>query len=87
MAWISREDVERWLSYQPVDADQIERIRAVRHKAKELAHLVLDLTPRCADQSAAIRLIREVVMTANAAIVCEKRERPGGGEGPCAAGG
>jgi hypothetical protein len=34
----------------------------------ELAMTILDNTPVCADQSAAIRHLRECVMTANGAI-------------------
>ena len=36
--------------------------------------MILLNTPPCADQSAAIRLVREAVMTANASIVCERSE-------------
>jgi len=38
----------------------------LRHKY--FAHVIMEHTPVCADQTAAIRKIREAVMTANAAI-------------------
>jgi len=36
----------------------------------ELALVILEHTPPSADQSAAIRKVREAVMTANASIAC-----------------
>ena len=38
---------------------------------KELATAILNNVPPSADQSTAIRLVREAVMTANAGIACE----------------
>jgi hypothetical protein len=73
MAWISKGDVERWFTHQAPDFDQVACIQAIRRQAKVLAELIIEVTPRCADQSAAIRLVREAVMTANAAIVCAKK--------------
>ena len=51
----------------PTDRDTIS-FREIRAKAKELAEVIERNTPRCADQSAAIRKLRECVMTANASI-------------------
>lgn len=50
------------------DPAAIPHYEAIREKAKELAHVIIDHTPASADQTAAIRLLREAVMTANAAI-------------------
>lgn len=66
-------------TYHPPTGDQPERYEAIRVKAKELAGLILEMTPGCADQSAALRKVREAVMTANAAIALEPAEE--GGEG------
>jgi hypothetical protein len=41
---------------------------AIRKKARELAETILEVTPMSADQQAALRHVREAVMTANAAI-------------------
>ena len=41
---------------------------SIRAGAKDFAQDILENTPSCADQSAAIRHLREAVMTANAAI-------------------
>ena len=43
---------------------------AIREAAKNLAKVIVNNTPPSADQSAAIRLLRESVMTANSAIAC-----------------
>ncbi len=67
------EDIENWFVYHAPQGDQSQRYEALRSKAKELAVLIAESTPACADQSAAIRKLRECVMTANAAIACEER--------------
>ena len=45
------------------------QLAAVREAGKKLAEVILENTPQCGDQQAAIRHVREAVMTANAAIV------------------
>ena len=62
--------IERWFSYHPPRTDQVERYEAIRAAGKQFALVILDQTPSCADQSAAIRHIRNAVSTANAAIAC-----------------
>jgi hypothetical protein len=70
---ISRSDVERWFTYQAPEPEDIEKLRAIRAGAKALAHVILANTPSGAEQSAAVRKLREVVTTANSAIVCRER--------------
>lgn len=60
-------------TYHPPTADQPERYARIRTAAKLLALEIVACTPACADQSAAIRLLRESVMTANAAIALNGR--------------
>lgn len=79
MAWASEADVERWFTYKAPSVDQVGAMRRIRDKAKGLALEILVSTPASADQSAALRLVRESVMTANAAIVCA---RPSAEAGP-----
>lgn len=55
-------------SYHAPESDQIPKYNAIREAAKEFAHVVIANTPASADQTAAIRLLRQAVMTANAAI-------------------
>lgn len=54
--------------YHAPEGDQPRRYEEIRTAAKELARVICRNTPVCADQTAAIRLLREAVMTANAAI-------------------
>jgi len=54
--------------YHAPTGDQPKKYVMLREKALELAQLIVSETPQCADQTAAIRLLREAVMTANAAI-------------------
>lgn len=63
-------DIDNWFSYHAPKGDQAERYVLIRDKAKELALLIAECTPKSADQTAAIRKLRECVMTANAAIAC-----------------
>lgn len=50
------------------DQEQVEHYNAIRQAAMTLAETILRHSPSCADQQAAIRLVREAMMTANAAI-------------------
>jgi hypothetical protein len=60
-----RDDV---FKYHAPSADQIPKYEAIREAGKHFCRAVEENTPRCADQSAAIRKIREAVMTANSAV-------------------
>lgn len=48
--------------------EQIAKYHEVREADKAFVKVIHKNVPKCADQSAAIRLVRESVMTANAAI-------------------
>lgn len=67
---ITQLDIDNWFIYHPPDLGQIPRYSKIREKAHELAMIILENTPSNADQTAAIRKLRECVMTANAAIAC-----------------
>jgi hypothetical protein len=54
--------------YQPPEEDQIANFRTIRKAAVDFAVAVVESCPSCADRTAAIRKIREAMMTANAAI-------------------
>ena len=58
-------------SYHSPSGDQPARYEAVREAARSFAIVVLANVPACADQQAAIRHIREAVMTANAGIALD----------------
>lgn len=54
--------------YHAPDSDQVVTYQKIRGDAKSFAKTILALCPPCADRSAAIRKLREAVMTANAAV-------------------
>lgn len=63
-----RRKIEREFTYHAPSGTQPERYVKIRDKAKELAFVIAECVPMCADQTAAIRKLREAVMTANAGI-------------------
>lgn len=68
---ITGNELDNWFEYHPPgDAHTIDCYKQIREQGKAFAQVVLGLTPPSADQAAAIRKIREAVMTANAAIAC-----------------
>ena len=68
---ITQDDLENWFVYHSPSPEQIPHYQAVRDAGRNLATAILEHTPTSADQSAAIRHVREAVMTANAAIACD----------------
>ena len=67
-----KERIDHWFTYHPPrDPDTVDSYRQLRDAARVFAHEVDRLVPDSADKTAAIRKIREAVMTANAAIACE----------------
>lgn len=64
-------NLEHVFTYHPATPEQQKQYEAIRTKAKELAKVILENTPASADQSTAIRKLRECVMTANAAIALD----------------
>ncbi len=70
MVKITPEQLGVWFTYHPPKDDQGHRYSDIRAAGLRLAYAILLNTPEGADQSAAIRKVREAVMTANAAIAC-----------------
>lgn len=68
---ITKEQLENWFMYHSPEGNQQSQYLAIREAGKHLAATILDNTPSSADQTAAIRKVRESVMTANAAIACK----------------
>jgi len=58
-------------TYHDSKPEQVPQYEAIRAKALEFSQVIINNTPACADQTAAIRHLREAVMTANAAIALE----------------
>jgi|PlaIllAssembly_1097288.scaffolds.fasta_scaffold139311_4 5-methylcytosine-specific restriction endonuclease McrBC regulatory subunit McrC len=70
---IDRSQLLTWFTYHESLDFEIEQYQRIRTAALALAQVICDNTPEGADQSAAIRKVREAVMTANAAIACFRR--------------
>jgi glycyl-tRNA synthetase beta subunit len=66
-------DIEHVFSYHAPTGDQPQKYERIREAAKQLATVIQDNTPQCADQTAALRKVREAVMTANASIALDGR--------------
>ncbi len=62
------ERLERDYTYHAPKGDQTQRYEQLRNKAKELALLIIELTPYSRDQSLALTDVESAVMRANAAI-------------------
>ena len=62
------EKLDEIFQYHAPSPDQQVAYEKLRSSAKDFAKAIVELTPPCADQTAAVRLIREAVMTANAPI-------------------
>jgi hypothetical protein len=62
------EIVAELFKYHSPTIEQLPRYSAINQAAKNFAEVLLANCPPCADRSAAIRLLRDARMTANAAI-------------------
>jgi hypothetical protein len=65
------EQLVQFFTYHSPRPDQIPRYGQIRFDALLLARTIVACTPAGPDQTAAIRKLRECVMTANAAIALE----------------
>lgn len=68
---ITDADLLQMFTYHSPTGNQPDRYVEIRAAGKLLAQTILRCTPSSADQTAAIRKVREAVMTANAAIALE----------------
>lgn len=66
----TQEEITNWFTYHSPKGTQPERYQNIRTAGLNLALAIAQNTPASADQTAAIRKVREAVMTANAAIAC-----------------
>jgi hypothetical protein len=70
--FMDAKEIENLFTYHAPKADQPQRYEKIRGAAKELAKVIVECCPNCPDTTAAIRKLRESVMTANAAIACNE---------------
>jgi hypothetical protein len=64
-------ELVNYFTYHAPKGDQPERYVRIREAALAFARVVVQNTLPSADQTAAIRKLREAVMTANQGIACE----------------
>jgi hypothetical protein len=67
---ITPEQLKNWFTYHSPNAEQLPKYQEIREKGLALATAIMENTPSSADQTAAVRKVREAVMTANASIAC-----------------
>lgn len=70
---MNQAELDNWFTYHPPGGDQPEKYEELRAAGKALAETIVRLTPISADQTAAVRKVREAIYTANAAIACGGR--------------
>lgn len=63
-------DLDNLFRYHPPTDDQRERYERINAAARAFAEVILECAPQGADQTCAIRHVRDARMTANAAIAC-----------------
>lgn len=68
----TQDEINELFTYHAPKPEQLVRYQAIRDAAKRFAGCLVENTSPSADQTAAIRLLRESVMTANASIALEK---------------
>ena len=71
---MKQEDIDNWFTYHAASPEQVLYYATIRSEAKKLAETINSIVPESADKTAAIRKLRECVMTVNAAIACAKQE-------------
>lgn len=67
-------DIDNWFTYHPPTDAQKAKYERIRVTARQLAYVLADECPPSADRSAALRLLREAVMTAIASIACDRSD-------------
>ena len=67
---VTKANLENWFVYHSPTPEQLPKYQAIREAALAFATVVVENTPPSADQTAAVRKIREATMTANQSIAC-----------------
>jgi hypothetical protein len=69
-------DPEYVFTHHAPTPEKVHHYDAIHAAAKEFAKVILTNTPPGPDQTAALRLLREATMTANAAVALDGRLTP-----------
>lgn len=70
VGWTTIADLDRWFVLRRPGPDDAADLDAIRSAGKAFARLILERTPGCADQSAAVRHVRQATQWAESAVVC-----------------
>ena len=73
MAGVNSDNIADVFSYHAPGGYDLEHYQALRDGARTFAEVILANCPPCADQQAALRKVREAVMTANAGVALKGR--------------
>jgi hypothetical protein len=65
---ITTDEIIARFTYHPPKTDQPQRYEKLRAKARELAGMIVELSPESREQSLALTALDEAVMWTNAAI-------------------
>ena len=68
----ARDQIDDWFQYHAPTRETGAKYDRIRSAAKALAYMITNECPECADRTAALRKLREAVMTANASIACDQ---------------
>ena len=63
-----KDAIEELFTYHAPTSEQVEHYQRIRQAAKALARVIDECCPAGPDRSAAVRKVRDAVMTANASI-------------------
>lgn len=68
---ITPETLKIWFTYHAPNPEvDVPKYTAIREAGLQMATVIMENSPASADQTVAIRRIREAVMCANSAIAC-----------------
>lgn len=70
---IDQEKLSHWFEKHERAEESDILYETIRHAAKQFGQIILDHTPPCADQSDAIRKVREAMLMAHQALDCGGR--------------
>jgi hypothetical protein len=70
---VDTNNIDDVFTYHAPSEEQIVKYATLRQSARLLGRSILSNTPVCADQQASLRLLRECLHMANAAIALEGR--------------
>lgn len=65
-------DLDSIFTYHAPFGDQVERYNKIREGAKAFAQIIVDNSPKTAEQTLAIRNVQLAMMMANAGITCNE---------------